>query len=762
MIYRVYLDGVNIYDMSEGMELVSGSANVELNSAGSCDITMPSNHVFYDAVMPMRSELDIFEGDKIVWSGRVTDYVIDWNNNKKISAEGDLAFLNDVILRQGHHMPTSVWQDQPVSTFFTDIITAYNNNVALSKQFTIGHIDPKFAVILVTRTVNYARVMDVIQEQCIDAVGGYVFTRKEWDETTQKYIRYIDWYKDIPYNGSQPVQFALNLLDLNQNFVGTDIITSVIPLGDDGEGNKITVESIDDPQSPEGSDEVITDATEETGVDPETGEPILTPVVDLYGKITEVIEFNDVPNPIALLRQAKDYLKNKQFDHLSIECNVAELKYLYPNLDAFEIGQLVDVYSTPHRISKKLAISKVNYDIVKASKNITIGTPPRQDLSEITGSGSTGSADVTISGGSGGGGGGGGGGGSVVSVVPIITTGDSIALIYVNGTPYTLKYDTSGLSARIDSKADASNVYSKSEMNTALALKANVEDVYDRTETYSKDDADETFATIEDTYDKDFIDETVINLQTQIDGKADAVDIDDINLRIHEAKFKFMDFYNKSTITLGSTTSVTESTLKIFDQDFVMDSVSPLCIEAEILFSSVMVAYKEQRSLLYNTPVLTIYDPPIISLEIVLDNQTLDFNPKQVLDPEKNTWFIKREISSIDRQMHNVKFYLTVKGGKVTINKNEMQILLSGTGLDAEGFSGVAIGADDVSLFNITYSNMFNGIADSEEERTMTPIPQGKVFTDNVVFPNFYSGFLGFTEEVTEITTEEPEENEGG
>ena len=70
------------------------------------------------------SVLDIFEGDRIVWSGRVTDYTIDWNKNKKISAEGSLAYLNDVILRSGINLPTILWEDQPISTFFSDIIGA--------------------------------------------------------------------------------------------------------------------------------------------------------------------------------------------------------------------------------------------------------------------------------------------------------------------------------------------------------------------------------------------------------------------------------------------------------------------------------------------------------------------------------------------------------------------------------------------------------------------------------------------------------------
>lgn len=747
MIYKVYLDGVSIHDMSEGMELINGTASIELNDAGSCDITMPYNHIYYDAVRPMMSVLDIFEGDKIVWSGRVTDYTIDWNKNKKISAEGSLAYLNDVILRSGINLPTILWEDQPISTFFSDIIGAYNDSVPTSKKFVIRFIDEKYDNILVTRTVNYAKAMDVIQEQCIDAVGGYLFTSKEWDETTEKYVNYIEWHKDIPYNGNQPVQFALNLLDMDQNFIGTEIVTAVIPLGDDGEGNKITVSSIDDPQSPEGSDEVISDATVTIG-------ELTIPVVEAYGKITEVIEYNDVANPSILLSQAKEYLRNKQFDHLRIECDVADLKYLDTNYDSFMLGQNIRVYSTPHGIDSTLAISKITYNIVSANKKITIGTPPRQDLSELTGSGSIGGGSSS-SGGSGGGGGGGGGTGTVVSVVPIITTGDSIALIYVNGRPYTLKYDVSDLETAIAGKANSSDVYTKIEMDEALSDKADSDDVYTKDETYSQEESDELFALKEESYTIAQIDRTVNNLQTQIDGKADNVDIEAIQLGIHEAKMKFLAMHNKSNIFIGSVESTGTYSENVLNQDFVMDSVSPLVIQVETVLEAEELDYIWDTT--FNNYTVRVYDPPTLSFELVLDRNTIEWTPEQELIPGKNSFFFQYVISSIDRQLHTFDLILHLANGKISIGRAKMQITLSGTGLDAEGFSGVAIGEDNVAAFNII--GMFSSYSDFASALSINPERADQ--SDALVFPNIYSGFRAFADASPVVTSEIPPEEEG-
>ena len=509
MIYQVFLDGVNVYDTVDNRRLINGTADLELNGAGSCDITMPYGHESYDVPQTMKTDVDIVEDGKVVWFGRVTDISTNWNREKKVSAEGALAYFNDSILR-----PYS-WDDVPLYLFFEQLIEMHNELVPTSRQFVVGYIREDAYDTRVTRTVEYSKTFDVIQEQIIDACGGYVMVRKEKNQNDE-WTQYIDWFKDIPYNGAQPVEFGINLLDLSSNLVSSDILTAVIPLGDDGDGGKVTITGT---TTQEEGYTVIRDYVQNDDA------------VDEYGLITEVVEFNDVSDPLILVEQGVQYLKSKQFDHISFECDVAELKYLDIETTAFEIGQNVRVYSTPHLIDKTLAISKMSYDITKANKKITIGTPPRQDLSQIAGNSYNGTTDSkVVSGGGGSGGGGGGGGGSTVSVRPIILTGDDIAVITVDSRSYYLKYDASGkadksttytktevdtaLALKADSnsvytktetdtalalKADSNSVYTKTETDTALALKADVDDVYSKSEVYNKNE----------TYDQTEIDDAI-------------------------------------------------------------------------------------------------------------------------------------------------------------------------------------------------------------------------------------------------------------
>lgn len=433
MIYKVLLDGVNIHGMADGLELLDGNCSLELNGAGVCNFKLPYNHQYYDLAQPMKSTIDIVEGDTIIWTGRVTSISTNWNKEKTIEAEGALAYLNDSIQRP------YLWSNVRLSAFLEDIISTHNSDDAVSanekfKMGTFAMDDP-----LVTKEVKYAKTFEVIQDQCIGAHGGYFFIRKEYNSELEKYELYLDWYKNMPSTSDQPVQFGLNLLDLSTELSADEVITRIIPISTDSEGNIVNISSAT-VSPPEGYYK--------------TGDMVVcTEAETVFGAITEVVNFDGISDPDRLLLQGCDYLKSKQFDHLSIECDVAELSYLGLEYNSFNLGDNVHAISTPHLINKTLTISRIEYNLMSASKKVTMGNPPRQTLSEITGTGSGGTSSSYSSSG---GGGGGGGGGSTVSVTPIVLTGTDIATINVNGRDFTLKWNSN-------------DYYNKSTTDTKIA-----------------------------------------------------------------------------------------------------------------------------------------------------------------------------------------------------------------------------------------------------------------------------------------------------
>lgn len=349
MIYRVYVNGVSIYDEDPNRTLISPHIENELNSAGSFNYTIPVGHEYYSSPNILIDNVEVYEQNNLIFFGRVVSSEKDWNNSWVVYCEGALAYLNDSIQRPHEY------NDYSVKQFFRDLIDNHNDLVPLNRRFTVGNItiDDK----LVYRKLDYEDTYSAIKKMCLDAEGGYLFTRRE------NGVNYIDWLKEMPYVADQSVQFGLNLIDLNQYIDGSDIVTSVIPLGDidDNTGERINIKSINESKD---------------YIDNVTG-------VRTYGRITKAVIFNGITDPHTLENLGIDWLDNKQYDRLTIECDAAELSYLNDTYTPFIVGQSVRVVSTPHLIDRTFPLSKISIDLDSGVKKITIGTEPRKELTEI-------------------------------------------------------------------------------------------------------------------------------------------------------------------------------------------------------------------------------------------------------------------------------------------------------------------------------------------------------------------------------------------
>lgn len=767
MIYKVFLDGISIYDTSEELSLIKGTADQELNGAGSCEITIPYNHKYYDyPVKPMLTIVDIYENDTIIFTGRVTDIKTNWNREKTFSVEGALAYFNDSILRPD----STSWQDVQLKTFFTGLITKHNELVASypEKQFVVGEVTVTGWSQNVTRSVDYVKTYDVIQEQCINTNGGYIYVEKK--KIDEEYKNVINWVAEMPNTSTQPIQFAKNLLDINTDISGTDVITAVIPLGKDSNGDRVTIDSV------HGSDEIVTDDSA---------------LLSQFGKLVEVVDFDDVASPMVLLEQGNQYLAAKNVDRLVIEADVAELAYLDPDMDVFNVGQKVHVKSVPHGIDADLTISKISYDLMKASKKITIGTLEKQDLSEITGSEASGSS----SGSSGGGGGGGGGGGSVVTVRPNpeMEDGDEIAVITVNANAYTLKYDASSkadkdttytkaeVNTLLDDKADADSVYTKletynrTEIDGHLALKANADDVYEKSETYNQTEVDAALALkadAADVYDKDEVysksetynkDEVDAALATKPDASTfytktamdeileenyytkpylyTKTEIDEkenvLNGKIDEAKYRASNYHNNNRFTVKSNSPNTYTKKKLLDIDFQMNYVSPLMFD----FTVQMDVTADSYSIIDGK--YKIFGDTYVKVTYYIDNQERDEHIERVVLDGPNELTLHYSLSAIDALVsHNFQIHLSVMNGQIDVAKYGTFGSISGTGFDDSGFSGVAVGEDNIVPFN------FEGtFANFTETSSIEEVPvDNKPISEYVGPLNFTSIFKGFSE----------------
>lgn len=346
MIYRVLLDGQSIFAYTDELLLISPSLEIELNAAGSFSFKMPYEHKYYSMPKLMTSDVEVYEDGDLIWYGRVSEIDDeDMNRDKSIYCEGALAFFNDTIQRPW------AYQETTVHDFFNLLIDRHNDYAPANRQFTVGEITVTNYTIN-KQITDYQTTKDVILKECIDVYGGYLNFRKE------EGVNYIDWFSAVTAIAPQPIQYALNLVKLSKFLRGSSIYTSIIPLGKEVDGAKITIVEVN-----EGHDYLDSD------------------LISTYGRITKVVEWTNVGEANELLLYAERWLTSQQFNTLAIECNAAELYYLDNSYQPFRVGQQVHVVSDPHVVDVYLPITKISIDLDNPVKNVSIGS---QDATEFT------------------------------------------------------------------------------------------------------------------------------------------------------------------------------------------------------------------------------------------------------------------------------------------------------------------------------------------------------------------------------------------
>ena len=220
-IYRVLLDGVDIYDpTSKGMVLIDPVVHTEAGAAGNFEFTMPPMHVFYNNITPYGSSIEVLEDGESIFFGRPLKPKIGFYNQKTYHCEGALAFLND-------SRPTDdfTYEDTTPEQYFRDLI-AYHNSFQSkdSRKFTVGNITVSTDWDVYREMTPSMTILEHIKRGCVGSDGGYLFTRRV------NGVTYIDWVKDMPYTCNQTVEFALNLLDMSRSG-NEDIYTGVMLKG---------------------------------------------------------------------------------------------------------------------------------------------------------------------------------------------------------------------------------------------------------------------------------------------------------------------------------------------------------------------------------------------------------------------------------------------------------------------------------------------------------------------------------------------------
>ena len=344
-MYRVMCNGKTLYDTrADDRTLTSPRVTLEDNDAGTFEFTIDVKHPEYNLfTQDPTLVVEVFQGDEILFKGRVIEEINDFHKRKNILCEGELAYLKDSI------QPQAEYHDLTVRQYLETLINIHNSKVEKEKQFTIGIVTVTDPNDKLYKFSNYESTLDVIRTDLLDTYGGHLRIRYD------KGVRYLDYLEDYPNTSNQVIEFGKNLLDFTKNYDLTDICTVVIPLGskleEPGDVGKLE-HYVDIKSVNNGKDYIVNEkATKE------------------FGWIEKIVHYDNVGVPANLKRKGLEFLNSKQFANLYLEIKAIDLSILNVDSDKIRLLDMVRVLSPVHGLDKFFPVSKLTIQLDSPAQN---------------------------------------------------------------------------------------------------------------------------------------------------------------------------------------------------------------------------------------------------------------------------------------------------------------------------------------------------------------------------------------------------------
>lgn len=352
-MYQIYADDTLIYDSTiDDYKIAKGSISLEVNKSGSFTFSIYPDHFFYDSFIRLKTVITVYKSGKIIFRGRVLSDVTDYWNNKVLTCEGELGFLNDSIIRPFNFTGTP-------EALFKRLVTEHNSQVDEFKQFKIGDVtvvDPN-NYINRSNTAYESAFSNVNSRLIEDSLGGYIRITHGDDGTDPTPT--INYIADYTHVASQTIEFGANLKNYTKSVNANDIATAIIPLGatiDDGDSST--------------TDRKLTIAGVNNGVDYVYDET----AVALYGWIFKTVSWDDVTVAENLKRKAEEYLQTVVNQNVTIELTAIDLHLLDKSIESFNVGDYIRVVSDPHKIASTYFCQKQTIDLLKPDNDtVTLG-----------------------------------------------------------------------------------------------------------------------------------------------------------------------------------------------------------------------------------------------------------------------------------------------------------------------------------------------------------------------------------------------------
>lgn len=359
-MYKIKCEDLTLYNpFKKDLVLGDPTLNLEVNKAGSLSFTMYPTHTYYGSIRKMKSVISVYRDDKILFKGRVYSDKVNFYKIKTVEVEGLLAYFNDSIVRP------YVFTGTP-EEYLAFLVDQHNGQVEEFQKFKLGVVTVTDPNDYITRSSSASpNTWAEIEEKLIKLLGGYIRIRYEEDGN---YIDYIEDYSDV---STQQIKFSVNLQDLENEVRGDSLATCIIPYGaklSDLEKEETPEEETE--EETEEEIETVDETSESTEETTETDARVTIKSVNngldyiqddtavaIYGKIYEVVTWDDVTEPENLLTKARAYLATSINLSNALTIKAIDLHLADKDIEAFNLGDYIEVYSVPHSIEETLLLT---------------------------------------------------------------------------------------------------------------------------------------------------------------------------------------------------------------------------------------------------------------------------------------------------------------------------------------------------------------------------------------------------------------------
>lgn len=353
-MYKILLDGLSLYDsFVKDLKIFNPKLSLEQNGLSSFEFTIYPTHPLYNKAFPLKSLVEVYQRDSLIFRGRVFELEASTQNAKKIYCEDELAFLCDSIQAPYNHSGS-------VREFFNKIIQSHNEQVEEFKRFKVGTVDSFEQNDLIVRSESdYFSTWETIKKKLFDVTGGFLKARHEKDGV------YLDYLADFTTLNAQEIEFGANMLTVKRTEDNGDIATVLIPLG--------AVKEQTSPSQPTSEPTQPETVTQErlTIADVNGGKIYIENAENIkkFGRIVKVKTWDDIKDANTLKTKGIQALEEMGKQVSTVEITAIDLANIKKDIYNFRMGSKIKVKSAFHGLDDYFVPMKMSISLFKPANN---------------------------------------------------------------------------------------------------------------------------------------------------------------------------------------------------------------------------------------------------------------------------------------------------------------------------------------------------------------------------------------------------------